>query len=116
MKRLIATTVLLSSWAAGLAQTISAKEAAEHVGQKQTVCGEIVGEHTASGSRGTPTFINLDQAYPHQIFTILIWDEDKQRVGQFPASGHVCANGTITEYHGSPEIVLRDSHSWYVPK
>ena len=116
MKRLIATTVLLSCWAAGSAQTISAKEAAEHIGQKQTVCGEIAGEHTASGSHGTPTFINLDQAYPHQIFTILIWGEDKQSVGQFPASGHVCATGTITEYHGAPEIVLRDSHSWYVPK
>lgn len=120
MKVLIATAILLSSCAAvsasASAQTISAKEAAAHIGQKQTVCGDIAGEHTASGSHSTPTFINLDQAYPHQIFTILIWGEDKQSVGQFPASGRVCATGTITEYRGSPEIVIHESHSWYVPK
>jgi hypothetical protein len=98
------------------AQTLSTTEAAKHVGEHATVCGEIAGEHTASSSRGEPTFVNLDQAYPNQVFTILIWGDDRQSVGQFPTSGRVCATGTITEYHGAPEIVLRDSHSWYVPK
>lgn len=98
------------------AQTIPASDAAAHVGQTQTVCGEIAGEHTATSSRGAPTFINLDKPYPHQVFTLLIWSGDRQSVGQFPTSGRVCATGQITEYRGSPEIVLRDSHSWYVPK
>lgn len=55
------------------AQSISASEASQHVGQHATVCGEIAGEHTATSSRGTPTFINLDKPYPHQVFTLLIW-------------------------------------------
>ena len=99
-----------------VAQTLTTDEAAQHVGEKKTVCGEIAGEHTATSSRGTPTFINLDKPYPHQIFTILIWGDDKQAVGNFPETGNVCATGTITQYRGSPEIVLHDAHGWYVPK
>jgi hypothetical protein len=98
------------------AQSISAADASKHVGEHATVCGQIAGEHTASTSRGTPTFINLDKPYPNQIFTILIWGEDRSAVGQLPASGRVCATGTIREYRGAPEIVVRDARSWSVPK
>ena len=41
----------------------------------------MASEHFAARSKGQPTFINLDAAYPHQVFTILIWDEDLRRVG-----------------------------------
>lgn len=98
------------------AQTISATDASQHVGQHATVCGEIAGEHTAANSRGTPTFINLGKAYPNQVFTILIWGDNRADVGHFPDSGRVCVTGTITDYQGRPVIVLRDAHSWYVPK
>src|ERR1700751_2726597 len=74
-----------------LGQTISVTEAAKHVGERETVCGTIASEHTATSSRGTPTFINLDKAYPNQIFTILIWGDDRNNVGQLPRSGRVCA-------------------------
>jgi len=98
------------------AQTLTAAEAAKHIGEKQTVCGEIAGEHTASGSRGTPTFVNLDRPYPNQVFTILIWGEDRAKVGAFPTSGRVCATGSISSYRGVPEIVVRDSHDWHQTK
>lgn len=96
--------------------TIPASEAAKHVGERVTVCGSIAGEHTAASSRGTPTFINLDRPYPNQVFTLLIWGDDQGKVGAVPKTGRICATGFITEYRGSPEIVLRDKHSWYVPK
>jgi len=35
---------------------------------KTTVCGEVASTHYAVRSRGNPTFINLDKAYPNQIF------------------------------------------------
>lgn len=97
------------------AQTISPRDASQHIGQHATVCGEIAGEHTAANTRGTPTFINLDKPHPSQVFTILIWGESRAAVGHIPESGRVCVTGTITEYRSTPEIVLRDSHSWYVP-
>jgi hypothetical protein len=112
--QLVFALVLASS--ALMAQTITTSEAAKHIGERETVCGTIAGEHTAGSSRGTPTFINLDRPYPNQVFTLLIWGDDRGRVGAVPESGKLCATGVITEYRGSPEIVLRDAHSWYVPK
>lgn len=119
MRRIICyATMMCISWFSTslLGQTISATEAAKHVGERETVCGTIASEHTATSSRGTPTFINLDKSYPNQVFTLLIWGDDRANVGQLPRSGRVCATGTITEYRGSPEIVIRDAKSWYVPK
>ncbi|HEY1649446.1 MAG TPA: hypothetical protein VGF96_15800 [Terracidiphilus sp.] len=89
-------------------QMISAADAKNHVGGKATVCGKVAGERTATSSKGEPTFINLDVPYPNQIFTILIWGEDRQNVGTLPSEGsHICATGTIQEYRGVPEIVVK---------
>jgi hypothetical protein len=95
---------------------ISAAEAAQHVGENRTVCGEIVNTHTASSTHGTPTFIDIDQAWPNQIFDLVIWGDNKNDIGKFPEKGKVCASGTIVLYKGKAEILLRDWHSWYVPK
>jgi hypothetical protein len=90
------------------AQTISAADAKIHVGEKATVCGKVASERTATNSRGEPTFINLGAAYPDQIFTILIWGDDRPNVEPLPADGsHACATGMIQEYRGVPEIVVR---------
>ncbi|HUD57469.1 MAG TPA: hypothetical protein VMR02_19715 [Terracidiphilus sp.] len=45
------------------------------------MCGTIASEHTAIGTKGMPTFINLDRPYPNQVFTLLIWGDDRDRVG-----------------------------------
>jgi hypothetical protein len=94
---------------------LTSADAAQHVGELRTVCGEIVNIHTAAGSHGNPTFIDLDQAWPHQIFDFVIWGDDKDTVGRFPKSGRVCASGKIILYRNRPEILLTDWHSWYVP-
>ncbi|MGC2301668.1 MAG: hypothetical protein WA476_22870 [Acidobacteriaceae bacterium] len=95
---------------------LSTSDAARHVGENRTVCGDIVNTHTAPTSHGTPTFIDLDKAYPNQIFDLVIWGDSTEAVGDFPRTGKVCASGTITLYKGRTEILLRDWHSWYVPK
>jgi hypothetical protein len=112
--RLALVLVLASS--AALAQEIPAAEAAKHVGENATVCGTIASLHKSTSSKGTPTFINLDRPHPDQVFTLLIWGDDRERVGKVPESGRICGVGVITEYRGSPEIVLRDAKNWYVPK
>jgi hypothetical protein len=92
----------------GRAQSFSAADAKGHIGEKATVCGTVASERTASSSRGQPTFINLDAAYPHQVFTILIWGEDRPKVGTLPRQGsRACATGLIQDYRGVPEIVVR---------
>lgn len=90
--------------------------ASSTVGESATVCGNIASKHTATSSKGTPTFINLDRPYPNQIFTLLIWEDDRKNVGTIPESGRICGVGVITEYRGSREIVSRDAKNWYVRK
>jgi DNA/RNA endonuclease YhcR with UshA esterase domain len=89
------------------AQSISAADAKNHVGEKATVCGKVADERTVTSSSEEPTFINLDAPYPHQIFTLVVWREDKLAVGKLPEQGsRVCITGLIEKYRGVPEIKL----------
>jgi hypothetical protein len=112
--RLAVIAAFLSSLIAH-GQVLTTAEAKNHVGENATVCGTIASQTTATGSHGTPTFINLDQPYPHQVFTVLIWGSDKAAVGTIPETGRVCAKGPITLYRGVPEIIVHKSADLYVP-
>src|ERR1700742_3389295 len=75
-------------------QTITAAQAREHDGETATVCGIAENEHVASTTRGKPTFIDLDSSFPYQIFSIVVWDEDRPSVGTLPPTGaRVCVTG-----------------------
>src|ERR1700685_1853376 len=97
-------------WAAlGLAQTsISAADAKNHVGERATVCGEVASTHYAASSRGSPTFINLDKAYPNQIFTVLIWGTNRPKFGdpeEVYRGKNICVTEKISDYKAAPEIM-----------
>jgi hypothetical protein len=95
-------------------QQLSTTDAKSHTGEDATVCGQVASVHFAPHSRGEPTFINLEQPYPHEIFTILIWGEDRAKFGNPEAKyagARVCVHGTITQYHGEPEIVVHQPTS-----
>lgn len=110
MKTITFAAVLVLMASAGQAQSLTASQAKAHEGETATVCGAVASERTATSSRGEPTFINLDSAYPNQVFTILVWGNDRKNVGELPRVGsHVCAKGLITDYHGVPEVVVRSS-------
>ena len=110
--RMLAVACFLLSFAPlpAKAQSITAADAKNHIGEQATVCGKVAGERTATNSRGEPTFINLDSAYPNQVFTILVWGDDRKNVGELPHIGsHLCATGLIKDYRGVPEIVVSSS-------
>src|SRR5947199_8490791 len=91
--------------------SIPASEDKNHVGEKATVCGQVAGSHYAARSRGNPTFINLDQAYPNQIFTIVIWGSDRPKFGDpedMYSGKHICVTGTITLYRGGAETTANE--------
>jgi hypothetical protein len=87
---------------------LSGAEAKDHIGETATVCGNVVSAHYAARSKGSPTFLNLDEPYPRQIFTILIWGSDRPKFGD-PETKYrnkrVCVTGMIKNYRGAPEIV-----------
>jgi hypothetical protein len=87
---------------------MTAAEAKNHIGDKATVCGVVVSTHYAARTKGSPTFLNLDEPYPRQIFTILIWGSDRAKFGN-PEDKYgnkkVCVTGMIKDYRGVPEVV-----------
>ncbi len=92
------------------ANTLTADQAKNHIGENATVCGVVASTHYARGSRGNPTFVNLDKPYPNQVFTIVIWGEDLPKFSPKPSTWEgkrVCATGVISSYRGVPEIVAK---------
>jgi DNA/RNA endonuclease YhcR with UshA esterase domain len=90
---------------------ITAAEGKDHVGETRTVCGKVVSTHYASGSKGQPTFLNLDEPYPKEVFTILIWGSDRAKFGAPETKykdARVCVTGKITSYRGKPEIIATE--------
>ena len=98
------------------AQNIPATEANKHLGEQGTVCGKIGETKIATNVRGTPTFIDFEKPYPNQTFTAVVWERDKATVGTLPRIGVLCVTGTITDYHGRPEIVLHSRSDWSSPQ
>jgi hypothetical protein len=93
---------------------ITAAEAKDHVGETQTVCGKVASTHFASKSQGEPTFLNLDEPYPKEVFTILIWGSDRTKFGAPETKykdARVCVTGKITSHREKPEITATDHFS-----
>ena len=65
---LILTTSLVHSQS----QYITADKASKYVGQEKTVRGIVMTATYAQSSKGQPTFLSLDKAYPEQVFTVVI--------------------------------------------
>jgi hypothetical protein len=90
---------------------ITAAEAKDHVGETRTVCGNVVSTHFASRSKGEPTFLNLDEPHPKEVFTILIWGSNRAKFGAPEtkyANARVCVTGTITSHREKPEIIATE--------
>jgi hypothetical protein len=93
------------------AQVITADQASEHIGERATVCGRVASAHYASRSRGRPTFLDLGRPYPHTLFTVVIWGDDRARFGQPEKQyrdKHICVSGVISVYRGQPDMTVRN--------
>ncbi len=115
MQRLRSLVVFVCLLASPSLQTqtkrIAAAEAKDHIGDRATVCGKVASSHYAKSSKGEPTFLNLDEPYSKEIFTILIWGSDRKKFGT-PEIEYkdvrVCVTGKITSYRAVPEIVATE--------
>jgi hypothetical protein len=90
---------------------LSPADAAKHVGEHANVCGLVVSAKFATHARGAPTFLNLDQPYPQQVFTAVIWAEDRDKFSPRPESlkgSTICVSGLVSDHQGVAEITVRD--------
>jgi hypothetical protein len=103
-------TVITARQLAANLETLTAEDAAKHVGENATVCGVVASAHYAARSAGQPTFLNLDRSYPNQIFVAVVFGNDRTKFGEPERlqGKQVCVTGSIQLYRGTPEIILRD--------
>ena len=85
---------------------VSFAEAAKHVGSSQCVVGTVM--HVENGSNGTTflTFCAEARACP---FTVVVFPADRKKVGDIRQleGRQIEIKGTIQDYEGRSEIVLR---------
>jgi len=101
----VATSSLLAQ------KGLTAVEAKAHIGEQATVCGKVVSTRWAESSHGSPTFLNFDQPYPDQVFTMVIWGSDRAKFGDPETTyrgKHVCVTGKIRTFKGVPEVVATE--------
>jgi DNA/RNA endonuclease YhcR with UshA esterase domain len=87
---------------------LTAAEAKDHIGETAIVCGSVASTRYAASTKGQPTFLNLDKPYPNQIFTIVIWGNNRGQFGRPEveySQKRICVTGKITEYRGIPEVI-----------
>jgi DNA/RNA endonuclease YhcR with UshA esterase domain len=86
---------------------LTTAEAKDHIGETATVCGNVVSTRYSPSTKGQPTFLNLDKAYPNQVFTVVIWGSNRTKFGtpEVDYKGkRICVTGKIAEYRNLPEV------------
>ncbi len=98
------------------AANYTAKEAWDHVGEDAVVCGKVVSVYYSKRSKGKPTFLNLDKAYPDSLFTVVIWGDNRANFKNIRSykDKKLCFKGTIESYKERPEMVI-ESPSQVIP-
>jgi len=117
MTRNFATGLAAAMWLATVfaayagVPRLQSNQAKNHFRETVTVCGVVVSTKYAESSRRSPTFLDLDNPYPREPFTIVIWGTDRAKFGVPEvtyAGKRVCVTGTIQDYRGKPEIIATD--------
>ena len=90
------------------AGSLTAAQGSSNVGSRKTVCGNVKTPTYASSSNGKPTFLSLDKEYPNQVFTVVIWGDNRPAFPSAPEklyrSKTICATGLIESYRGVAQI------------
>jgi hypothetical protein len=102
---------LLALSASAQTNKITPGHAKDHVGEVRTVCGKVASTHFAANGKNQPTFLNLDEANPKVVFTILIWGSDRAKFGAPETKykdARICVTGKITIYRGTADIIVTE--------
>ena len=90
-------------------KVIGACQAGNYYGKEVIVEGEVASTYR---SKTNTVFLNFEKPYPNQCFTGVIFSSDQYKFVEYPekyySDKRVRIRGTIKEYKGKPEIILKD--------
>jgi hypothetical protein len=97
---------------------VSWTEASKNVGRTLVLVGPVANVMTAADAKGRPTLISVGNQFPNpNRLTLVVWKNSfefknpREMMGKF-----VCVVGKISNYQGSPQIVLRSADELRVSK
>ncbi|MEJ7827657.1 MAG: SH3 domain-containing protein [Segetibacter sp.] len=103
--------VLIISITSTIGQKVSLQDVQTNIGQTVTVCGKIFGGRFVPNAVNTPTLLNMGGGSPNHSLTLVIFAEDLKEFPPQPevhyANQQVCVTGTVMDYKGQPEIILK---------
>jgi DNA/RNA endonuclease YhcR with UshA esterase domain len=106
MRTILATATVLFAAQAFAADCVTFAEARQHIGKTQCIRGTVL--HVQGGANGV-TFLDFCEDYETCPFTVVVFPGDLRKlgdVGQLTGRA-VEIKGTVEEYNGRAEIILR---------
>ncbi len=91
-----------------ISQTIPAGEVKNNAGKIVTVSGKVVDAAYLHSAYNQPTLLNIDKAFPNEIFTVVISGENRKAFGYKPEEvllgKDISVTGKVILYYGKPQI------------
>ena len=107
----IPQVVLRSKNQITLSAPVALSEIDKFIGESITVSGKVVTTKLATSSPTSPTLLNLGAAYPSQLLTIVILNEDRDKFNGSPENYYlnkqIRVKGTVELNMGKPQIVVQ---------
>jgi len=105
-KQLKASQFAPKEYGKGKINTLQAKE---YIGKDACVCGKVISTKYSENGKTNPTYINLDKKYPEQVFTLMIFGNDRTNFSYKPEEylqgKTICVKGKVGEFKGIPQII-----------
>ena len=92
---------------------IKAEEVGKHVGDSVVVEARVFSTRYFESAKNTPTLLNIGAAFPNQLFTVVIYGEDRKNFSTAPEeyfkNQTVKIRGKVELYRDRPQIVVKNS-------
>jgi hypothetical protein len=110
--------VVIASVSYSQVEVKSAAELKNHIGDSIKYCGKVVTARLMDRMMNAPAFLNIDEAYPHQSLTVVVWANDRQNFTEKPEKFYldknVCIYGKLEKFKEQLQIVIHSEQQLVV--
>jgi hypothetical protein len=96
----------------------SASELKDHIGDSVKYCGKVATARLMDRMMNAPAFLNIDNPYPNQTFTVVIWAADRKNFSEKPEkfylNKNVCIYGKLDKFKEQIQIVVHSEEQLIV--
>ena len=112
MKTILLLVAMFGATAAYSQVQVDSNSIGNHIGDTVRYCGKVVSARLMERMSAAPAFLNIDGAYPHQVFTVVIWKDDRLKFTNKPevyyTDKRVCITGKLEKFREQLQIVVKD--------